>query len=214
MDTLLSVLVGLGLAAACGFRVFVPVLVLAVAGRAEMVELGQDWSWLSSWGAIIALGTAATLEVCGYWIPWVDHALDTIASPAAVIAGTIVAASQMADLSPMLKWSAALIAGGGLAGIVQIATVTTRAASSAITGGVGNPVVSSGETAMAGVLSIGAIIVPAFVFVTVIALVILTSRFIVRNRHRLAYFRRNNEALPITVNNEVPALARPSTRAA
>lgn len=165
METLLSITVGLGLAAACGFRVFVPLLVLALGAKTGMVDVGADWAWVGSTGAVIALGVATALEVGGYWVPWVDHALDTVASPAAVVAGSVVAASQMADFNPLLQWSAAIIAGGGIAAAVQGATIAVRAASTATTGGVGNPVVSTGETAMAGVLSISALLAPAVVLV-------------------------------------------------
>lgn len=176
MDVLLSALVGLGLAAACGFRVFVPVFILSIAGHAEMVSLGENWAWLASTPALIALGTASVLEVVAYWVPWLDHALDTIATPASIVAGTIVTASQMAELSPMLKWSAALIAGGGLAAVVQTGTVAIRAASTALTGGLGNPVVSTAETAMAGVMGVGAVVVPAFAVLLIVALLLVGVR--------------------------------------
>lgn len=182
MDTVLSLLVGLGLAAACGFRVFVPVLVLSIASRAGMATLGSDWQWLSSTPALIALSTASVLEITGYWVPWLDHLLDTIATPAAIIAGSIVAATQMTDLDPMLKWSAAIIAGGGLAGAVQFATVAVRAASTATSGGLANPVVSTTETALAGVASIGAMTIPAFVLISIILALVL-ARTVVRRRH-------------------------------
>lgn len=182
METVLSILVGLGLAAACGFRVFVPVLVLAIGARCGAVQLGENSAWLGETPALVALSLASCLEVLGYWIPWVDHLLDTIASPAAVVAGTLVAASQMGELNPMLQWSAALIAGGGLAGLVQTATVTTRAASTTLTGGIANPLFSTGETALAGVLSVGSIVVPGLVVLFIVIVLIATTRVVVGAR--------------------------------
>ncbi|MBX3387322.1 MAG: DUF4126 domain-containing protein [Phycisphaeraceae bacterium] len=165
METLLSMCVGLGLAAACGFRVFVPLLVLSIGARAGMVNMGEDWSWVGSTPALIALGVATVLEVGGYWIPWVDHVLDVVASPAAVVAGSVAAASQMAEFHPLLQWSAAIIAGGGIAAAVQGVTVAVRAGSTATTGGLANPAVSTGETALAGVVSVSAVVAPVVVIV-------------------------------------------------
>lgn len=159
-EAILGVLIGLGLAAACGFRVFVPLLCLAVASRAGMVNLSSGMNWISTDGAIVAFATASLLEVIGYWVPWIDHALDVVASPAAVVAGTIAAASQFADVGPMLKWSGAIVAGGGMAGVVQVTSVGTRAVSTATTAGIGNPIISTIHTVWAFVLSILAIVAP------------------------------------------------------
>lgn len=195
METLLSITVGLGLAAACGFRVFVPLLVLAVGARTGLVDMGADWDWVGSTPALVALAVATALEVGGYWVPWVDHALDTVASPAAVVAGSIVAASQMADLNPLLQWSAAIIAGGGIAATVQGATLAIRAGSTATTGGLANPVVSTGETALAGIVSVSALLAPAVVLV----LVACTLVGVVRYLRRPAAERSWRQLLPIRV---------------
>jgi hypothetical protein len=100
---------------------------------------------MSSDTALIALGLATALEIGGYYIPWLDHALDTLSSPAAVVAGTLITASVITDMDPFLRWSLALIAGGGIAGLVQGTTVTTRALSTASTAGLANPLVATGE---------------------------------------------------------------------
>ncbi len=163
-ETVLGVMVGLGLAAACGFRVFVPLLVLAVAARAGQVSLGSGMSWIGSDAAIVAFATASLLEVVAYWVPWLDHALDVVASPAAVVAGSIVAGSQFVDVGgsagPMLRWAAAIVAGGGLAGAVQATSVATRAVSTVTTAGMGNPIVSAAESVWAVVMSIVAVVAP------------------------------------------------------
>ncbi|MCC6322406.1 MAG: DUF4126 domain-containing protein [Phycisphaerales bacterium] len=173
-EAIIGALVGLGLAAACGFRVFVPLLVLSIAARAGQVNLSGGMSWLTSDGAIIAFATASVLEVIGYWVPWIDHGLDVVASPAAIIAGTIAAASQFADLGPMLRWTAAIIAGGGLAGVVQATSVGTRAVSTVTTAGVGNPIVSAVHSIWSLVLSVLAVVAPivaGFVLLIVIPLI-------------------------------------------
>ena len=140
----LSVMVGVGLSAACGFRVFIPPLVLCIASKAGHVTFGQEFAWMDSNVALAAFGLAALLEVGAYYIPWLDNALDTVAAPAAVVAGTLTSASVFGqDMSPWLKWSLAAIAGGGAAGAVQVTTTLTRGASSALTGGSANWMVST-----------------------------------------------------------------------
>ncbi|MCA3006127.1 MAG: DUF4126 domain-containing protein [Planctomycetaceae bacterium] len=171
MDYVLAALIGLGLAAACGFRVFLPVLVLAVAARAGAVQLAPSLSFLISDTALVALGLATALEIGGYWIPWLDHALDVAATPAAVVAGTLVAGSQWVPIGPdgeLLTWALALIVGGGVAGAVQVGTVALRTASTAFTGGLGNPLFATAEHGAAAAISIAAITVPALAFVALL----------------------------------------------
>src|SRR5436853_235068 len=90
METILSLLIGIGLSAACGFRVFVPLLVVSVASHTGHLHLSSGFEWMGSDAALIAFAVATVLEVAAYYSPWLDNLLDTIASPAAVIAGTLV----------------------------------------------------------------------------------------------------------------------------
>src|SRR6266478_8524849 len=129
METLLSICVGIGLSAACGFRVFVPLLVMSIAALCGHLTLAHGFEWIGTYPAVVAFAVATCLEIAGYYIPWVDHLLDTIATPAALVAGTLVTASAVTDISPFLKWTLAVIAGGGSAGLVQGATVIMRGAS-------------------------------------------------------------------------------------
>ncbi len=115
VETFLSILTGIGVAAACGFRVFVPLLALGLAGRAQLMPLNESLAVLSSMPALIALGTAAVLEVAAYYVPWLDNALDVLAVPAAVVAGVLASAAAITDLPPVLTWGIALIGGGGAA---------------------------------------------------------------------------------------------------
>jgi len=202
MDTILAILVGIGLAAACGFRVFVPILVLAIAQRAGYVSLGEGWDWIGSYPAIIALGAATLLEAGAYLVPWLDNALDVIATPTAVVAGTVLAATQftgtemLADWGPIAQWAGALIAGGGSALTVQASTVAVRAGSTATTAGAANPGFSITETLAAVGMSILAILWPiaaavALLFVFVCAALLL--RFYLKRR---AAARLRTEAIP------------------
>ena len=148
----MSVLIGIALSATCGFRIFVPLLAVNIGTRAmdadgePLIALAAGFDWLSSDIAMIIFLVAAIFEIGGYYIPWIDNLLDTIASPAAIVAGTLITASFITGMEPWLQWLLGLIAGGGAAGAVQAATVVTRASSTITTGGLGNPIVASVET--------------------------------------------------------------------
>jgi hypothetical protein len=173
VDTVLSVLIGLGLAAACGFRVFVPLLIMSLASRSEVghLVLGEHFAWIGSTPALIAFGVATVLEIAGYYIPWVDNLLDAVATPTAIVAGVLVTASVMtADVSPFLKWTLAVLAGGGTTAAFQGITAMVRHISSFTTGGLGNPVVATAEAGGSALLAVLAITLPVLAFVLVVAL--------------------------------------------
>src|SRR5207237_4704081 len=163
METLLSICLGIGLSAACGFRIFVPLLVMSIAALSGHLSLAHGFEWIGSYPALISFSVATCLEIAGYYIPWLDHLLDTMATPAAIVAGTIITASMVTEVSPLLKWTLAIIAGGGVAGLVQGTTVLVRGASGVTTGGLANPVVSTLELAGSIVTSILALVAPVLV---------------------------------------------------
>jgi hypothetical protein len=170
METTISILVGLGLSAACGFRVFVPLLMVGLAAQTGHLTLSSGFEWMGSTAAVIAFGMATVAEVTAYYVPWVDNFLDGLAGPAAVVAGTLVTASLVTEISPFLKWTLAVIAGGGMAGLVQGTTSIARGASSLSTAGLANPLLSTLELGGAVATSLTAILVPALVLVIVVAL--------------------------------------------
>ncbi len=173
VDTVASVFAGVALAAACGFRVFVPLLVLSIASILGAIPLADDFSWLATMPALIALATATIMEIAAYYVPWLDHALDVVATPAAILAGVVTTAAVVADLSPVLRWSLAIVGGGGVAGAVQGGTVLLRLKSGVMTAGVGNPIVSTGETASSTVTSVLAVVMPVIAFFLVLATIVL-----------------------------------------
>lgn len=183
-EAVLSVMLGIGLAAACGFRIFVPLLVMSIAATAGHLQLSEGFAWIGTWPALIAFAVATALEIAAYYIPWLDNLLDTVATPAAVVAGVIVVAACVTDMSPYLKWTLAVIAGGGAAGAVQALTVTGRAASTATTGGAANPVVSTVETGSAAALSTVSVLVPVLAAAVVLTVLGLLVRRIVVRRVR------------------------------
>ncbi len=171
MDTLLSICLGVGLSAACGFRIFIPLLIMSIASLTGFINLSPSFEWIGTYPALGAFGTASVLEISAYYIPWLDNLLDTIATPTAFIAGTVVMASSVTDISPFIKWTLALIVGGGVAGSVQSLTSLTRMTSSVTTGGLGNPVVSTLEAGGSTALSILSITLP--ILAGILVLIIL-----------------------------------------
>ncbi|MCU0760140.1 MAG: DUF4126 domain-containing protein [Steroidobacteraceae bacterium] len=190
LEILTSVALGIGLAAAVGLRVFLPLLVLAIAGWAGVVPLSESFRWLATLPAVAMLGVAAAVEIAAYYVPGVDNLLDTLATPAALVAGTVAAAAVMTELPPIVKWTTAVIAGGGAAGLTQGVTALVRAKSTATTGGLGNPLIASGELGGAAALSLVAIFAPILALV----LVVLAVWLAVKGLRRL--FARRAGAAP------------------
>ena len=174
MEAILSIMMGVALSATCGFRVFVPLLAVNIGTRAQdangqpLIELAGGFDWLSSDIALMVFVVATLFEIGGYYIPWIDNLLDTIASPASIVAGTVITASFITGMDPWLQWLLGVIAGGGAAGAVQATTVVARAGSTVTTGGLGNPIVASVETSgafLGSALSIVAVELAIVVFV-------------------------------------------------
>lgn len=160
MEAVMGVLLGIGLGAACGFRIFVPLLVASIAIRAGFLTVTPEFAWLGGTAALVTLSVATLLEIAAYYIPVIDHTLDVLGAPAAIIAGTILAAGFIGHMDPMLKWGLAAIAGGGAAGIIHGGMAAIRGAASAATGGMGNSVVTTAETASASIVAVLACVLP------------------------------------------------------
>jgi hypothetical protein len=187
-DTAFGLFVGLGLSAAAGLRLFVPLLVVSAASLTGHLELAPGFEWIGTTPALVGFAVAAALEIGAYLVPLLDNALDALAAPAATVAGTILTASSVVDMSPWLKWSLAIVAGGGIAGTVQLFTGATRLTSTATTGGFANPAVSTAETGGAAGMSIVAIAAPVLGAVLALSLVYLAVRTLGRRR-RLGLLR-------------------------
>jgi hypothetical protein len=178
-EILLTILMGIGLSAASGFRVFIPLLVVSIASFTGNLTLADSFSWIGTLPALITLGIATVFEIAGYYIPWVDNILDTITSPMAVVAGAVLMASVVTDISPLIKWVLAIIAGGGVAGTIQALTGMTRVTSSLTTGGLGNPGVSTVESGSSIALSALAIFIPLIAGIIVIALLVWATKILI-----------------------------------
>src|SRR5579862_8401190 len=190
MDLLLSLCIGIGLSAACGFRVFVPLLITSIAAKTGHLTLVPAFQWIGSDIALWTFATATVLEIGAYYIPWLDHVLDVIATPVAITAGIIITASMVGGLDPFLKWTLAVIAGGGAAGLVHTATAVTRGASTATTGGLANPIFATIELGSSFLTSILAVMAPVLAIVFLALILLLVAKMI------LPKFRKRTMPMP------------------
>jgi len=167
---------GLGLSASAGFRVFVPLLVAAVAARTGIIPLNESFSWMSSWPAIICFGTATFFEILAYYIPFVDNLLDAVNAPLAIAGGTLIATSVLPTDHELVKWIIGFIIGGGTAGVIHTGTSFLRLASTKTTAGAANAALATGEQVAAFGLSISSLFIPVAVAVIIIVILMLILR--------------------------------------
>lgn len=177
-NTFLELALGISLSAAAGFRVFVPLLVLSLAAVFGHFDLPTNLDWAESPQALAVFAAACVLEIGGYYIPWFDTVLDTVATPAAILAGTVVSAALIdPSMAPVAQWTLAFVAGGGTAGLTKMLTNILRVASTAISGGLTNPILATIELGLAIALSVLAITLPLVgLFLAVLVLGIAVQR--------------------------------------
>ena len=183
LEWIMSACIGVGLAACCGFRVFVPLLIASVATKLGIVGTMTGFEWLGGWPALLGLTVATVFEVGAYYIPWLDNLLDTIATPASIIAGTLLSTSFLHIDNPVLHWGLGLMLGGSSAGIIQAGTSLLRLGSTATTGGVANPVVATGENVASVGLSLFTIFLPLIaVVIIVLILLFIIGRLVAKRK--------------------------------
>ena len=152
-------------------------LVVSIAAYSGHLPLSDNFAWLATPAALVLLSVAALAEILAYYIPGLDNLLDTLATPAAFIAGTLIAAAVITDLPPMVKWAAAIIAGGGIAGLTQTTSAVLRAKSTVLTGTLGNPVIATAEVGGSLLVSLLALAAPLLTLVVIIVLLWLGFRW-------------------------------------
>lgn len=187
LQIILQIFLGVALAAVCGYRIFVPLLVMGIAGLAGYIQFAPGFEWICSYPAILIFSIATILEIVGYFIPHVDNFLNVISLPVGAIAGVIVAASVISDMDPMLKWTLAIIAGGGAATLTGLLSNGAHQVSTAVSAGIANPVVSTFEsvgTVAASVLSIAAPVLAVVILLVFVVLSILLFKQIKRRKRK------------------------------
>ena len=179
---IMATLMGISLAAASGFRVFLPPFLLSLAARFNVVWfldidlIGTQFEFFTSTLSIVVLGIATVAEFAAFYAPWVDSALDTIATPASIVAGVAMTAIVLEGNEPIIQWTIAIVAGGGVAATIQSATVAIRGLSSTFTFGLGNPAVATSENVASVVLTLIAILIPFLSALFVLLIVALLLR--------------------------------------
>lgn len=189
ISTLSAVALGIGLSACCGFRVFIPLLAASIGAKLGWYDLATDMQWMAGWPALISFGSAAIVEVLAYYIPFVDNLLDSIATPLATVAGSLLAFSilPVSEDQSLFRWGAAIIAGGATAGTIQAGSGLIRLFSSKTTAGTGNAVVATGENAAAIGGTTLSFLVPILAAILVIGLVI----FVLSKIYRSVFSRKS-----------------------
>jgi len=185
MQPLFSLCLGVALAAACGFRVFIPFFFFSLAALVGWIHPAPGFHWIATVPALVLFALAAALEALAYFIPWIDNLLDPVVTPVAVVAGALIAAAAFAPLPFTQRWLLALLLGASVATAVQLTTVALRIASTASTAGFANPLIAGAELAAALFLTLLALIVPPVAAFFVVGLIILIVRAFLRKRfHR------------------------------
>lgn len=184
MDIFLQILIGVGLAATCGFRVFVPLFVMSIAGVSGYMEFSAGFEWIASYPALIIFGVATVLEIVAYFVPYVDNILDMASLPIGIVAGIIVVASVVTDVDPVLRWTMAVIAGGGIAAGTGLISNAVHALSTATTGGTANPAVSTAESGATIIMTILSVVLPIVGIVVVALVIFFVVRYIRRRKNK------------------------------
>lgn len=155
-----ALLSGAGLSLSSGLNAYLPLLILALADRSSIyVDLTGRWSAMSSPWVIFALLIVLPLELVGDKIPRFDHFNDLAHSAIRPAAGALcmaAMASQEGGYSPLL----AFVLGLALAAGVHIVKARARPAITRATAGIGNPIQSMAEDAVAIVVSAVAVVIP------------------------------------------------------
>lgn len=185
MEVLLNVLIGIGLAATCGFRIFVPLLIMGIASVSGYLNLTDGFAWIASYPALIVFSIATVLEVIAYFFPCVDNLLNVISTPVSVVAGVMVTAAVMTDVSPILQWTLAIIAGGGAASATSMISNGTHHASTVVSAGITNPVISAIESIISVIMPILAIALPVLAFILLLLFVTFIYRLMVKLKNKI-----------------------------
>jgi len=185
-DVLVHVTMGIGLAACAGLRAFLPLFVVGLAGRLDLVTLSDSFTWLSDWPALAVFGAAVVIEILGDKFPFVDHVLDTVQTFVKPIAGALVMATVIDDWAPLYVAIFSIVVGGSTAGLVHLTKAKLRLASSVTTGGLGNPVLSASEDVGALAGTVGSIVIPPVMVLFMIVTVLLAWVALRRLRRRPA----------------------------
>ncbi|MBB4658831.1 DUF4126 domain-containing protein [Parvularcula dongshanensis] len=176
MDVLTVACIGLAIAAASGFRAFLPLAGLALLQRSGLaLPMSESYDWLASDTALWILGTACLLEILADKVPLIDNVLDAVGLVVRPAAGALAVLAATSGLGPEFSLLAAVLA-VPVTGSIAATKAAARGASTASTGGVANPVLSLQEDAFAGTTLVLAALVPLLVPVFLVLLFLFLRR--------------------------------------
>jgi len=178
-----SLAMGIGLAACAGLRAWLPLLLAGLLARAGILELGPSFRFIASTQALILFGVATLVEIIADKVPAVDHTLDVLSTVLRPAAGSLLVASVMWRIQDPLTALALGVAVGAPTSLVPHAAKSAlRAASTAFTGGLANPVLSLVEDLAAVLIFVFTVVVPVAVAVTILVITVLILRRLARRR--------------------------------
>ncbi len=162
MITVVQLMMGVSLAACCGLRAWMPMLIVGLLAKACYVELSPTFSFLARNDALIIFGVATVLELVGDKVIVIDHFLDAVGTIVRPTVGTVLASSMLTKVDPLVATTFGLIAGGSTAFTIHAGKSLLRAKCSGLAHfhvGVGNAALSTVED----VLAVGGVLLAAFV---------------------------------------------------
>ena len=179
-----AVALAIGLAACAGLRAWLPLLLTGALVRADVIDIGASFGFIATNRALILFGVASLVEIAADKVPAVDHALDALGTVLRPAAATVLAASVFGSFTdPLTAVALGAAIGAPTALVPHAGKSMLRAASSALTAGVANPVISVLEDLIAVALFVLAVLLPLLAG----ALVLLTAWLILRRiRRRMA----------------------------
>ena len=176
-----SVALGIGLAACAGIRAWLPLLLAGALARGGFIELGASFRFISSNRALVLFAVATLVEIVGDKFPTVDHALDALSTVLRPAAGALLAASVMWQITDPLTAIALGVAVGAPSALVPHAAKSLlRAGSTALTGGLANPVLSLLEDVATVALFVLAVVMPVLVAAGLLLVAFLIVRRLAR----------------------------------
>jgi hypothetical protein len=177
-----QIAMGFALAACVGLRTFLPLLAAGMLARMDYLSLGAHFEWMSSTPALVVFGSAAAFEILADKVPGLDHALHVAETFVKPVAATLLAASLLTELDPVSAMVIGLIAGGTAAGAVQLARGTTRVASTMVTGGLANPLLSLADDGLAIFGVALAFVLPVLAAIGAIVIAFVAGWLLLRRR--------------------------------
>jgi hypothetical protein len=176
-----SLALAIGLAACAGLRAWLPLLLAGGLARLDVLTLGPSFGFIASDRALILFAVASVIEIVGDKVPAVDHALDMLSTVLRPAAGALLAASVMWEIrDPLVALAVGLAIGAPSAMVPHAAKSVLRAASTTLTGGLANPVISLLEDVITVGVFVFTVVVPLLAAATILAVAFLVLRRLAR----------------------------------